>query len=297
MTIPVNSLTLLSIQSWVCYGHVGNAAALFPLQRLGAEVISVNTVQFSNHTGYKSWTGAMLDSAGVDALIKGIEARGVFSTLDGVLSGYLGGADIGQSVLNAVQIARKMNPSVLYCCDPVMGDEGRGIYVKEGVAEFFKNMALSYADILTPNLFELQILSDMHHLTSLDGLKDAVKILQQKMRPEGPAIVLVTSAVLQDTPKNMLDVIVADRSRMIRVRTPLLDITPTGTGDITAALFFFHYLKEKDIDQALARAISSVWGILSYTASHHAPELQIISAQKEIIDPTHMYEGEEIQFG
>ncbi len=161
------SLNILSIQSWVSYGHVGNASAVFPLQRLGAEVWAINTVQFSNHTGYGDWKGAVYSGQSVRDLVDGIAARGAFSRCDAVLSGYVGGADIGDAILHAVASVRRANPNALYCCDPVIGDSDTGVYVRPGIEDFLREHALPAADIATPNRFEIE------RLTGLDLLNPA----------------------------------------------------------------------------------------------------------------------------
>src|SRR5258708_286551 len=135
-------MDLLSIQSHVAYGHVGNAAAVFPLQRLGVEVWPVHTVQFSNHTGYGSWKGEVFDARLIREVVAGIEQRGVLGECDGVLSGYIGGADIGAAILDAVAAVKHANPAAHYCCDPVIGDVGRGVFVRAGIPEFMKSKAM-----------------------------------------------------------------------------------------------------------------------------------------------------------
>jgi pyridoxine kinase len=162
-------MNILSIQSWVAYGHVGNAAAMFPLQRLGAEVWAVNTVQFSNHTGYGAWTGQVFGAAHVAEVIAGVAARGAFARCDAVLSGYLGDAAIGAVILDAVARVRAAHAGAVYCCDPVIGDEGPGVYVRPGIAEFMRDSALAAADFTTPNLFELRMLTGGHRLAGADA--------------------------------------------------------------------------------------------------------------------------------
>ena len=152
-------MNILSIQSWVAYGHVGNAAAVFPLQRLGAEVWAVNTVQFSNHPGYGAWTGQVFSGAQVAAVIDGIAARGVLARCEAVLSGYLGEAGVGEAVLDAVGRVRAANPAAVYCCDPVIGDDGSGVYVRPGIADFMRERAMPASDLATPNRFELEQLT------------------------------------------------------------------------------------------------------------------------------------------
>src|ERR1700754_3599978 len=152
-------MNILSIQSWVAYGHVGNAAAMFPMQRLGHEVFAVNTVQFSNHTGYGAWKGSVFTGDAVREVVTGIEDRGALARCDGVLSGYMGDASIGEAILDAVARVKAANPKALYCCDPVFGDVGRGIFVREGIADFMRERSVPAADIITPNHFELESLA------------------------------------------------------------------------------------------------------------------------------------------
>jgi pyridoxine kinase len=188
-------VSVLSIQSHVAYGHAGNASAVFPLQRLGIEVWPVHTVQFSNHTGYGAWTGRVFDGQAVDEVVQGIEDRGVLGSCDAVLSGYLGSADIGHAVLASVAKVRAANPAAVWCCDPVIGDVGRGVFVRPGIPEFLREVAVPAADIVTPNHFELELLAQ-RETGSLDSVKDAVAAVQAL----GPRVVLTTSLVTEDTP-------------------------------------------------------------------------------------------------
>src|SRR5271155_3794656 len=151
--------TGLSVQSWVACGNVGNTAALFPLQRLGCETGSLNTVAFSNHTGYGKWQGDAVPASQIAALFDGIAELGVLPRCDAVLSGFLGDAEIGPVLLDIVARVKHANPQALFCCDPVMGDVGPGWYVRAGVPEFYRDRALAVADIATPNRFELEWLT------------------------------------------------------------------------------------------------------------------------------------------
>ena len=139
-TIGPERVNILSIQSHVAYGHVGNAAATFPLQRIGVEVWPIHTVQFSNHTGYGAWTGRVFDAALITEVVQGIAARGVLGRCDGVLSGYMGSAETGAAILDAVAQVKAANPQARYCCDPVIGDVGRGVFVRPGIPEFMRDM-------------------------------------------------------------------------------------------------------------------------------------------------------------
>src|SRR5258708_38262990 len=150
---------VLSIQSWVACGNVGNTAALFPLQRLGCETWSLNTVVFSNHTGYGKWRGAAVPAQEIASLFEGIAELGILGRCDAVLSGYLGDPEAGPVLLDIVGRVKKANPSALFCCDPVMGDIGLGYYVRAGIPEFYRDRALALADVVTPNRFELEWLT------------------------------------------------------------------------------------------------------------------------------------------
>ncbi|MGN6462040.1 MAG: pyridoxal kinase, partial [Pseudolabrys sp.] len=217
-------MMLLSIQSHVAYGHVGNAAAVFPLQRLGIDVLPVHTVQFASHAGYGPPQGSVMDAASIGAVIDGLEARGALARCDGILTGYLGSAALGAVVLDAVARVRRHNPGAIYCCDPVIGDSDGGVYVAPEIVAFFRDQAIPRAGIVTPNAFELAEFSG-RVVEILEDAKVAIACLQR----QGPQIVLATSLQLADTPAGMIDVVVADGARVARVRTPLLPGVLHGT--------------------------------------------------------------------
>ncbi|MBV9748085.1 MAG: pyridoxal kinase PdxY [Acetobacteraceae bacterium] len=278
-------MNILSIQSWVAYGHVGNASAVFPLQRLGAEVWAVHTVQFSNHLGYGAWRGQVFGGAEIAAVVEGIAERGVLGRCDAVLSGYLGSADVGEAVLDAVRRVKAANPRALYCCDPVIGDAGPGIYVRPGIAELIAERALPLADIATPNQFELAHLSGTD-CTTLAGVRRAVAALQAR----GPRTVLVTSLRTAETPAGTMELLVADGEVLHRLRTPLLPGVFVGSGDAIAALFLFHVLRSGSAAVALRAAGSSVYGLLRRTAEAGSPELATVAAQDEFVCPSETFE-------
>jgi pyridoxine kinase len=282
-------MNLLSIQSHVAYGHVGNSAAVFALQRLGCEVWPVHTVQFSNHPGYGAWRGAVFDAALMGEVVKGIAERGVLGSCDGVLSGYVGSAEIGATILDAVALAKAANPKARYCCDPVIGDVGRGVYVGAGIVEFFRERALPAADVVTPNQFELDCLTGQTSATLAAALS-AVDALHAR----GPRAVLVTSLRTAETPADCVDLLACDDAGRFRVRTPLLPVSVNGAGDAIAALFFAHYLRTGAVAEALSCAASSVFGVLRRTAEAGARELLLIEAQEEIVAPSRVFRPEPV---
>ena len=278
-------MNILSIQSHVTFGHVGNAAATFPLQRLGVEVWPIHTVQFSNHTGYGSWKGRVFDAGMIGEVMEGIAARGVLGECDGVLSGYMGSADIGAAILEAAATVKRANPEARYCCDPVIGDVGRGIFVREGIPEFMRDKAVPAADVIAPNQFELDYLSGRKSGT-LQQARDAVKAVHDL----GPRAILVTSLHTGETPADCIDMLASDEIGCFLVRTPKLPLVINGAGDAVAALFFAHYLRDGKIAEALSRAASSIFGVLAKTAESGEREIQLIAAQEEIVRPRRVFE-------
>jgi pyridoxine kinase len=282
-------MNILSIQSHVTYGHVGNASAVFPMQRLGVEVWPIHTVQFSNHTGYGAWKGRVFDGPAIEELVEGIAERGVLPRCDGVLSGYMGSADIGTAILSAVARVRAANPDALYCCDPVIGDVGRGVFVRPGIPEFMRGQAVPAADIITPNQFELDYLSGIETAT-LASVKQAIAAVHRL----GPAVVLVTSVHTSETPEDCIDLVAGEGGRVWRVRTPKLSLSVNGAGDAIAALFFVHYARSRSAATALGEAAAAVYGLLKRTEEAGSREILTVAAQDEFVSPTRRFPVEEI---
>lgn len=284
-------MQILAIASAVAAGHVGNAAAVFPLQRLGVEVVRIDTVRFSNHPGHGSFAGALAEPEELRALIDGLAAHGALARCDGVLSGYLGAPGTGPVVLDAVDRVRAANSRALYCCDPVIGDDGPGAYVRPGIGEFLRARAVPAADLLTPNRFEAAFLTGRQVVTWQEA-REAAAALAGAMRAEGPAVVLLTSLRTEATPADAIDMLAAERGRCWRLRTPLLPVAVNGAGDALAALFLFHRLGGGDAGTALAASASALHGVLRATAASGARELALIAAQAELVAPSIRFAAE-----
>ena len=272
--------TILSIQSSVAYGHVGNSAATFPLMRLGVEVYPVLTVHFSNTTAYGTWRGPVLSADDVRAVVQGIDEREALTAVDAVLTGYQGSAAIGEAVLETVALVRERNPKAIYCCDPVMGDVGRGFFVTTGIPEMFRDRIVPQADIVTPNQFELEFLTG-RSATTLDELLSAAAAL----RATGPGIVLVTSAITDDLGSDSVSMLGVSADGAWLVSTPRLAPTFTGSGDITAAVFLASFLKSGSLPEALASTAAIVYAVLEITAASGHRELRLVEAQDAIVNP------------
>jgi len=268
---------------------VGNSAAVFPLQRLGCEVWPIHTVQFSNHTGYGGWTGQIFDAGTIRGLVEGVAARGVLADCDGVISGYIGADDIGGAILEAVGKVKAANRAARYCCDPVIGDFGRGVFVRAGVPEFFREHAVPRADVVTPNQFELDFLAGVGTRTLAD-----VRAAVTRVHRLGPAVVLVTSLQIEETPPDSIDLVVSDGTELYGLRLPKLQVAENGAGDLMAALFFFHLIERGSAAEALARAASSVFGVLKRTAESGATEMLVVAGQEEIVRPSRLFSVDKI---
>ncbi len=273
------ALAVLSIQSGVVYGHVGNNAASLPLQRLGIEVWPLNTVQFSNHTGYGAWRGHVHTLDQIRALIDGIAARGVLATCRGLLSGYLGDVALGETVLEAARQMRAHAPDLLYACDPVIGDADRGVFVRPDIPAFFRDHAMAAADLITPNAFELAFLSG-RAITSIDDAGAAADAL----RARGPARVAVTSLELDGDP-GALHVLLIAPSGAFAVRTPKIDIALNGTGDTFTALLLGCLLRGAGDADALTHAVNAMFTLVETTARLGRRELAQVDAQDAFAAP------------
>jgi pyridoxine kinase len=278
--------TVLSIQSAVAYGHAGNSAAVFPLQRSGVDVIPVYTVTFSNNTSYESWRGPLIPADDVREVVLGVEERGVLGNVDALLCGYLGAPEVGHVILEAASKVKHHNPAAVFCADPVMGDVGRGFYARPGIPEFWRDEVVPKADIMTPNLFELQYLTGRDTRT-LGHVVDAA----QELRRRGPGLVMVTSVFGDDVAGDVLRMLAVGEQGVFEVATPILERNFTGSGDLTTAMFLTHWLRTGDLAVALGRTASIVYSVLEATTSQGSRELRLVSAQEDIVDPRFTFEA------
>lgn len=283
---------ILSIQSHVAYGYVGNRAAVFPLQRLGHDVIVVNTVEFSNHTGYGVWEGDVLSRDHIARVLKGVKDRGGFNGLNGYLTGYMGDSALGELMLETAIALKQQNPNLIYCCDPVFGDTGRGIFAKPGIPEFFKDQLIQYADILTPNLFELSHLYGKQLVTLEDTLKACDALIKKDHQ-----IILVTSLEHEKTQANTIEMLVYTRKKTLRMVTPKLffETPPNGSGDLTAALFLAHYLESNNINFALEQTANAVYAVFEKLKTLQQRELPLIAAQDQLVNPASRFRAQSIK--
>lgn len=286
-------MRILSIQSAVAYGHVGNSAAVFPLQRLGHEVLAVNTVQFSNHTGYGAWRGPVFAGSDVQDVILGIEERGALAEVDLVLTGYQGSPEIAEVILDAVDRVKRANPAATYACDPVMGNARSGCFVNPAIPPLIRDRIVPAADLLTPNQFELGELLG-RDLGSADHDLDEILEAVAELRCRGPQTVLVTSLEHRGSAPDEIGMLAVTAEGTWRVRTPRLPMKANGSGDVTAALFSSHLGTSGQPADALARTASSVFDLLDATLSAGVRELRLVESQEAYAHPRLQFEVEQL---
>jgi pyridoxine kinase len=279
-------MNILSIQSAVAYGHVGNSAAVFALQRLGHEVWPIDTVRFSNHPGHGSFRGRASSAAELDELVEGIAERSWLNEADALLTGYLGAADHGAVVARTWERIKAANPRAIWALDPVIGDKGR-IFVKPGIPEFMRALGAPQADLLTPNAFELEYLSGK----PCRRLDDALAAARALGGERAGRVVVATGLALDDLGGGVLTTLAVDGAAAWRVTTPAVPHPANGAGDLFSALFLGRYLSMRDTRQALEGATSAVHAVIVRSAAADARELLLVEAQEELVEPRHRFKA------
>ncbi len=281
---------VLSIQSHVAYGHVGNDAAMLPLQLLGMQPVAVHTVQFSNHTGYGEFKGQVFTPAHIGDVLDGLRARGVLARCQAVLSGYLGDAGVGEAILSAVQEIRAARPALHYLCDPVMGDVGRGLFVRPGIPEFLRRRALAQASIVTPNQYEFELLLGGAPLASVDEAVAAARGLLGAAPGTGPALIVVTSLRTPDLPEDRLGTLAVTADAAWLVQTPFIDLQPlpNGMGDVFSAVLLGHLLRGAATPDAVSGAVSSLYALVSRTTPGQR-DLPLVACREQITAPSERF--------
>jgi pyridoxine kinase len=282
-------MSVISIQSQVAWGHVGNSAAVFPMQMHGIDVVAVPTTLLSNRPGYPSIRGRVLDAELVADLLRGVEERGAVETCDMILSGYLGTGEISAVVADFVARAKTRNPKLTYCCDPVLGDRDRGLFVAADIPPLVRDRLCPLADIITPNHFEFEWLCGAKATTSGQLIGAA-----QALMASGPSTIVVTSAELKDTADGEIETVAIERSsegiRAWRAGTPKLPISPSGTGDLFAALFVAARVRGSNTPDALGHAVSAIFAVLERTAARGTEEMRIVESAELLVRPARRFD-------
>ena len=271
---------ILSVQSAVAYGHVGNSAAILPLQRLGFDVWPVNTVQLGHHPGYGRFPGHIVEPERLAPIVNGVLGRAPLADCAGMLTGYLGDEGAVDLVIEAREAIRSKRPGLVYLLDPVIGDDGPGVFVKPAIPGAIRERLLPLADIVTPNRFELALLAEQEVADMAQARAAAATLLEC-----GPTLVVATGLALADQPDD-LGLLAAAEDQTWLIKTPKLAQHFSGTGDAFAALFLGYYLKTRDVRAALERAAAAIFHICETTADRGDVELSVIAAQDGLADPS-----------
>ena len=194
------TISIISIQSQVVHGHVGNSAAVLPMQAHGLHVAAVPTTLLSNHPRFETMRGRVLESELVGDLLRGVEERGLIETSRYIVSGYLGSRANGDVVAAFVERARRINSSITYICDPVMGDMNLGTFVADQVVECLLERLIPLADLLTPNQFEVGLIAKSQPTSWLE-FEAAVDQIQAHRG----ARLVATGCVFNETPAGSLE--------------------------------------------------------------------------------------------
>lgn len=281
--------TVLSIQSNVVYGYAGNKVATLAMQLQGVEVMPIHTVQLSSNTVYPHYDGIVLGAQQITRIVNSLEIIGVLSSIDAIISGYIGLAEQGEEILEAVKKIKFYNPNAIYVCDPVMGgDINKGSSLPQNIIDFFTKQAIKYADYITPNLLELQILSNLEIKTFNDVL-NAIKTLQNKPIQA----ILVKNLLHAGKTTELFEMILATPSQSYHLARPLYDFPhrPLGVGDLICSLFTAHLVNGQSQLTAFELAANAANHVLDVTKQQNARELAIIDAQQWIKQPDLKYRG------
>jgi pyridoxine kinase len=268
------------------------------MQMHGIDVIAVPTTLLSNRPGYPTIRGRVLDAPLVADLLLGVEERGALDTSRMILSGYLGSPEIAAVVADFVARAKARNPKLTYCCDPVLGDRDRGLFVQAEIPPLVRDRLCRLADIITPNHFEFEFLCGMKTTTINQVIAQAQALLAR-----GPSTIVVTSAELADTADGEIETLAIERSKegfkegftekfkAWRVRTPKLPISPSGTGDLFASLFVAARVRGSDTPDALSHATSAIFAVLERTALSGTEEMRIVESAEMLVHPKRRFDA------
>lgn len=263
-------MLVISIQSQVVHGHVGNSAAAYAMQAEGVNVAAVPTTLLSNHPRYPTLRGRVLDTGLVADLLRGVEERGLIDEAAVVVTGYLGSPGNAAVIADFVERALTRNAKLVYLCDPVIGDDGR-VYVADGILDVVRHRLLPASHLITPNQFELELLSGAA-ITDAAGLRAACAAL-----PGGRSTdVVATGCTLADTPDGEVETILCTEAQVSRFATPRLPIRPSGTGDLLAGLIAAHLAKGKTVEAAVGLAVETVFAVLVRTQEAGTAEMRLV---------------------
>lgn len=296
-------MRVLSIQSHVVSGYVGNKAAVFPLQLLGFDVDVINSVQFSNHTGYPNkWEGDVLNGSQLDALLNGLERNDLLRNTEHLLTGYIGSESFLRAILRVLRTLKKYNSNIRYVCDPVFGDDGK-LYVPAELVDIYRAEVIPLANVITPNQFEVEQLTGI----KIRSMEDAM-LAVHAIHDIGPEIVIITSMIFEGK-HDEISILASHKMSSKEgpvshsvwcIESPILEGKYTGTGDVTSALLLAWSAKNSnDLGSVLEKTVSTMYILIETTmkqsdGSVAGKELKLIQSKSVIENPPQLFKAKKI---
>ena len=263
---------ILSLSSQVARGTVGHAVNDFIWQRLGFETMTLPTVLLSNRPDYPLCTGERLNAQLLEEMLSTLEKNGFLDDVAAIFTGYLPSVEYVALAARWVERLKSARPAIIYCCDPIFGDEPGGLYIAEAAAAALRDTLVPKADIVTPNRFELGWLAQCPVLNADDSVGAARNL---------SGLVLATSSPSEQP--GFIANIAVDDEEVWQAVTPFREAVPHGTGDMLSALFLAHILRGNSARNALALAVGGLETVIE--ASMDRDELALIATQGDWADP------------
>lgn len=285
----------------ICFvADVGNKAAVFPLQLLGFDVDVVNSVHFSNHTGYaEGFEGDILKGEQLTAILNGLERNGLLSSVGHLLTGYIGSVSFLESVLDVLKTIKKYNNNVRFVCDPVLGDNNK-FYVPVELVKVFRDQVIPLADVITPNQFEAEKLTGLKIMNMEDAMEACARF-----HAMGPSLVFITSLVLPNESKQFMAILASKQTpsgkKVWRIDCPVLPGSYTGTGDLCASLLLAHTATTPDdVPLAIEKVINTMHSVIERTyqmsgETIQSRELKLIQSKHDIENPPERFKAVQLQ--
>lgn len=229
--MEVKNKKTIVIHSKVAYGYVGSNTTSLVLQLAGLDVIAVPTVILSNRYGLPTVGGGLIPADLFQEILDGILALNILDEVSTIVTGYIGSATLVEITAQFIVKIKESHPEIVYLCDPVMGDQPQGLYVKEEVPQALITKLLPLADILTPNQFEMETILNQK-IETFEKLKTSIQqhaVLHTKD-------MLVTGCRFTTINDQSLHIIVKQQEQYEEITIDYVPVDPPGTGELFAAL-------------------------------------------------------------
>ncbi len=265
-------IDVVSVQSQVVYGRVGNSVAVRTFETHGLHVAPVPTVLLGSVPHYDNVHGGVVPDAWFAGWLEDLVARRCLERLRLVQLGYLGNVAQAHILASWIATRRAATPALQVLIDPVIGDHANGIYVEPALVPVYRDTLLPLADGLTPNDFELALLTGMPTADMEQVVAAARSLLYGRVR-----WIVVTSAAPQAWPVGAMRVAVVTPTDVHVIEHPHVDAAPKGTGDLFSASLATELLAGTPLEAAARNACNAVVAAVRLTHQQHSAELLLPS--------------------